>query len=84
MCHCDFANNVAEDTQMNDTEDETDSRLVLRGGVAECYNSYFRYIVVEGEKFYPYEDLVLKFGKIAMTHALQSRHFLLNNIFVFI
>jgi hypothetical protein len=66
-------NNVAEDTQMNDTEDETDSRLVLRGGVAECYNSYFRYIVVEGEKFYPYEDLVLKFGKIAMTHALQSR-----------
>jgi len=58
---------------MNDTEDETDSRLVLRGGVAECYNSYFRYIVVEGEKFYPYEDLVLKFGKIAMTHALQSR-----------
>lgn len=66
-------NNVAEDTRMNDTEDETDSRLVLRGGVAECYNSYFRYIVVEGEKFYPYEDLVLKFGKIAMTHALQSR-----------
>jgi len=66
-------NNVAEDTRMNDTEDETDSRLVLRGGVAECYNSYFRYIVVEGEKIYPYEDLVLKFGKIAMTHALQSR-----------
>ncbi|XP_063432757.1 uncharacterized protein LOC134714952 isoform X2 [Mytilus trossulus] len=59
--------------QNEDEENNDSSRLVLRGGVAECYQAYFRYIVVEGEKFYPYEDLLLKFGKIALTRALQSK-----------
>ncbi|XP_076102343.1 uncharacterized protein LOC143071726 isoform X1 [Mytilus galloprovincialis] len=59
--------------QNEDEENNDNSRLVLRGGVAECYQAYFRYIVVEGEKFYPYEDLLLKFGKIALTRALQSK-----------
>ncbi|XP_052098112.1 uncharacterized protein LOC127732944 isoform X2 [Mytilus californianus] len=59
--------------QNTDEENNDSSRLVLRGGVAECYQAYFRYIVVEGEKFYPYEDLLLKFGKIALTRALQSK-----------
>ncbi|CAC5379404.1 unnamed protein product [Mytilus coruscus] len=59
--------------QNADEENNDSSRLVLRGGVAECYQAYFRYIVVEGEKFYPYEDLLLKFGKIALTRALQSK-----------
>ncbi|XP_062571946.1 LOW QUALITY PROTEIN: uncharacterized protein LOC134233905 [Saccostrea cucullata] len=56
-----------EESENNDCE------VLLRGGIAPLYGAQFRFLVIDGLKFYPFADLCKRFDVHDLTECMRKR-----------
>ncbi|OWF54030.1 uncharacterized protein LOC110445729 [Mizuhopecten yessoensis] len=72
-------NSYNEDHNSDDQQQEMridpdqNEDYVVRGGIAELYDGMFRFLVINGRKFFPFEDLCQHYEKEDLINCLKSK-----------
>ncbi|XP_078314274.1 uncharacterized protein LOC111128674 isoform X4 [Crassostrea virginica] len=61
------------DCGLDDVELEKESQIPLRGGIAPLYQTNFRFLIIDGIKFYPLVDLTQKFKVQELIECMKLR-----------
>ncbi|XP_061173494.1 uncharacterized protein LOC133182656 [Saccostrea echinata] len=69
----DLEKGINNDIDNIDESENNECEVLLRGGIAPLYGAHFRFLVIDGLKFYPFADLCKRFDVQDLTECMRRR-----------